>query len=239
MQSQGNWFLKRKIKYTDWLLILSNLVPVYGVWMLNWNARDIFLVYSFETIIIGFFTLLRLGFTGAIKKRDVWSTQGGIIIRQPAITFMLFFLVHYGTFVAIQLGLFFSISGIGEEMNIRFINFFYKIPSLLTSDMLTMLSIFFISYTFKFIMEFILSGTYKTASLGYLMFQPYGRIFIQQATVITGSLFLSFGAGKIFILVFASVKIFFEVFVDYENLLAKMIKSQQRGTKKERESGKQ
>ena len=54
-----------------------------------------------------------------------------------------------------------------------------------------------------------------------LMFQPYGRIFIQQFTVILGSMFLTFGAGKIFILVFAAVKIYFEVFVNYDGILNK------------------
>ena len=54
-----------------------------------------------------------------------------------------------------------------------------------------------------------------------LMFQPYGRIFIQQVTVILGSMFLSFGAGKFFIFIFAAVKIFFEVFINYDGILNK------------------
>ena len=52
------------------------------------------------------------------------------------------------------------------------------------------------------------------------MFQPYGRIFIQQVTVILGSMFLSFGAGTVFILIFAAIKIFFEIFIDF-NLITK------------------
>ena len=66
-----------------------------------------------------------------------------------------------------------------------------------------------------------------------LMFQPYGRIFIQQITVIVGSMFLSFGAGKIFILIFALIKIFFELFINYDAILNKSIKAM------EKESGKQ
>ncbi|MFM9911056.1 MAG: DUF6498-containing protein [Chitinophagaceae bacterium] len=34
------------------------------------------------------------------------------------------------------------------------------------------------------------------------MFEPYGRIFIQQFTVMAGNFFLGFGASKIFMLVF-------------------------------------
>lgn len=52
------------------------------------------------------------------------------------------------------------------------------------------------------------------------MFEPYLRIFVQQFVVIIGSFFLTFGAGKIFILVFVLVKIFFELFVNFNRLLA-------------------
>jgi hypothetical protein len=58
------------------------------------------------------------------------------------------------------------------------------------------------------------------------MFQPYGRIFIQQFTVIIGSIFLSFGAGQIFVLVFAIIKILFEVMIDFESILKKAAKGE-------------
>lgn len=121
----------------------ANLVPVYGVWSLQWSAKEIFIVYCFETILIGFFTLLKMGITGAIKKRDVWQNQGSVTM-QPAITFILFFLVHYGFFVAIQMGLFFSVSGISDATGISFFNFFYKWPSLLTNEAYIMLEVFII-----------------------------------------------------------------------------------------------
>jgi hypothetical protein len=69
--------------------------------------------------------------------------------------------------------------------------------------------------------DFILSGEYKTISLSILMFQPYMRIFVQQFTVIIGSIFLAFGAGKIFILIFTLVMIVFEVYFNYEGILKK------------------
>jgi len=58
------------------------------------------------------------------------------------------------------------------------------------------------------------------------MFQPYGRIFIQQVTVIVGSMFLSFGAGKFFILIFAAIKIFFEVYINFDLLFKKAAKGE-------------
>ena len=216
---------KTKLTQSDWSLLFANLVPVAGVLFLKWSAREVFLVYCLETIIIGLFTLLKLLITGVIKKKDDWQ-NGGVTFKQPFWLFMLFFLVHYGMFVAIQMGLFFTVSGIGSLHGITFFNFISKWPTLLTGEAYIMLGVFIVSYGYRMINEYILSGDYRTASLGYLMFQPYGRIFIQQFTVIIGSMFLSLGAGKFFILVFAAIKIFFEVFVDFEGLIKRAAKGE-------------
>jgi hypothetical protein len=215
---------KRKLTQSDWSLVVANLLPVYGAWFQNWSPKEVFLVYCFETIIIGLFTLLKLLITGLIKKKDDWQ-NGTITSKQPFWLFMLFFLMHYGLFVGVQMGIFFGVSGIGDQYGISFFNFFSKWPSLLTNEAYIMLGVFIVSYGFRMINDFILSGEYQTASLSYLMFQPYGRIFIQQITVILGSTFLSFGAGKLFILVFAFIKIFFEVIVDFNGI----IRRQQKG----------
>ena len=212
---------KKRLTQGDWSLLIANIIPVIGVWFLDWSAKEVFLVYCFETIIIGVFNLLRMFIAGISgKPTDTWETTGGSKIKQPFWFFMLFFLVHYGMFVAIQMGIFFSVSGIGDEYGITFFNFFSKWPSLLTSEAYIMLGAFIVSYGFRMTTDFLLSGEYKTSSLSYLMFQPYGRILIQQITVIVGSMFLSFGAGKVFILIFAAIKIFFEVFIDF-NLISK------------------
>ena len=211
---------KNKLTQGDWSLIIANLIPVIGVWFLEWNAREVFIVYCLETIIIGCFTLLKLLITGLIVKKDAWQNQGKAS-KQPFWFFMLFFLVHYGMFVAIQMGLFFAVSGIGDEHGITFLNFFTKWPSLLTREAYIMLGVFILSYGYRMTTDFILTGDYKTASLGYLMFQPYGRIFVQQVTVILGSIFLSFEAGKVFMLVFAAIKIFFEIIVDFDLIIKK------------------
>ncbi len=216
---------KKKLSQGDWSLLIANVIPVIGVWFLGWSAKEVFLVYCLETIIIGGFTLLKMLITGLIVKKDTWQTQGRVS-RQPFWFFMLFFLVHYGMFVAIQMGLFFSVSGIGDEHGITFWNFFSKWPSLLTNEAYIMLGVFITSYGFRLTTDFILNGDYKTSSLGYLMFQPYGRIFIQQVTVILGSMFLSFGAGKVFILIFAAIKIFFEVFIDFDLIIKKAAKGE-------------
>jgi Family of unknown function (DUF6498) len=209
-----------KLTRSDYFLIAANLVPVVGALFFNWDAKAIFLVYCLETIIIGILNLVKMGIVTAVRKTDTWYNQGSST-KQSGLFFMFFFLIHYGLFVTVQMGLFFGASGIGDGSNITVFNFFYKWPQLITNDSIIMLAAFAISYGLKMIYDFIRSGEYKTIPMMVLMFQPYGRIFVQQFTVIVGSIFLSFGAGKIFVIVFAAVKIFFEVYVNFDHILEK------------------
>ena len=217
---------KKKFTQSDWSLLIANLLPVVGVWFFNWSPQEVFLVYCLETIIIGGFTLIKMLITGLIIKKDEWQTTGGSTTKQPFWFFMLFFLLHYGFFVAVQMGMFFAVSGIGDQYGITISNFFSKWASMLTNNAYIMLGVFIVSYGIRLTTDFILTRDYKTSSLGYLMFQPYGRIFVQQVTVILGSMLLSFGAGKIFILIFALIKIFFEVFIDFDRLIKKAAKGE-------------
>ncbi len=209
---------KRQLTAGDIFLIFINLVPLFGVWFLGWDAAQMFLVYCMETIIAGLINILKMLVVTFIKKKDVWQTQGSSVTMVSGYFFIFFFIIHYGFFVAIQLMLFLAVSGmISDGMNPFVI--FPKAFQLLDGYTWKLLLGFAVIYTIKAFNDFILSGEYKTISLGRLMFSPYIRIVIQQFVVITGSLFLQFGAGKIFMLIFVSAKIFLEVFVNYDRLL--------------------
>lgn len=212
--------LKKKLTRSDYFIIAANLIPVYGVLYEGWSATEVFFVYCLETIIIGIFNLVKMAIVTAVRRTDTWY-NGPSRTQQHGLFFMFFFLVHYGMFVAIQMSIFFGVSGIVKDGSLSLFSFFYKWPQLLGSNSYTMLTGFVISYGFGMIYNFILPGKYKTTPLMVLLFQPYIRIFIQQFAVILGSMFLSFGAGKAFIIVFAMIKIFFEVVINYEKLLNK------------------
>ena len=223
---------KRKFTAGDYLLIIVNLIPLYGVWFEDWNASQIFLVYCLETVIIGIINVLKMAcVTLFVRKKDTWE-NGGSSTMQSGWFFIFFFIVHYGFFVFIQTQLFFSVSGLIPDGS--FIKNYSKIPGLLGDNGKLMLLIFVAYYTLQNIFDFFLSGNYKTISMGRLMFEPYMRIFIQQFVVILGSLFLGFGADKIFILIFIIIKIFFELFVNFNRLLT--IAEKRQASKNEREN---
>lgn len=224
-------FPKRKLTQGDIVLIIANLVPIYGVWFLNWSAVEAFIVYALETLMIGVLTVLKMLVVTMFRKKDTWHNQGSSS-QVSGLFFILFFIAHFGIFALVQTTIFSQSAGItppGKGM----MHFFFHWYEYITKDVGIMLMSLGVGHLAKNFIPFVATGEYKTISMMNLMFQPYGRIFIQQFTVILGSMFLSFGLGKAFILIFVVAKIFFDVFVNFEDAINKSI------TKLEKESGKQ
>ncbi|MBL0181922.1 MAG: hypothetical protein IPP96_06345 [Chitinophagaceae bacterium] len=218
--------LKRKLTTADYLLIIVNLIPVYGVWFEGWNAAQIFLVYCLETVIIGLFTVIKMAcVTLLVKPRDEWQS-GKVTVMASGIFFILFFIVHYGIFIFVQTQIFFAVSGLVKGGSV--LNTYREIPNALGHEGQLLLFIFITYYTLQNLFGFFLSGDYKTIPMMKLMFQPYGRIFVQQFVVIIGSMFLVFGVSKIFILILALVKIYFETYVNFDRLLLLAEKKEKR-----------
>ncbi len=225
---------KRKLTISDFLLILVNLIPLYGVWFEDWDAKQIFLVYCLETVIIGIINVVKMAcITVFVRKTDVWE-NGGSTSMQSGWFFIFFFIIHYGFFVFVQTQIFFAASGMLPTGSL--LTRYSKIPELLDDNGKLMLLIFIAYYTVQSIFGFFSSGVYKTISLGRQMFEPYLRIFVQQFVVILGSFFLTFGGGKIFILIFIIVKIFFELFINFERILAVAEKRQRQKDEKNKKN---
>lgn len=224
---------KRKLTIPDFLLILVNLIPLYGVWFEGWDAKEIFIVYCLETVIIGIINVVKMTcITIFVRKKDVWESNGNTM--QSGWFFIFFFIIHYGFFVFVQTQIFFGVSRMIPDGSM--IMNYAKIPELLGHHGKLMLLIFIAYYTVQSIFGFFSSGAYKTVSLGRQMFEPYMRIFVQQFVVILGSMFLTFGAGKIFILIFVIAKIFFELFVNFDRYLALAEKRQREKAEREKKS---
>lgn len=215
--------LKRKLIRGDIYLIAANLLPVYGVWVLGWNAIEVFIVYALETLIVGMLTVLKMSIASMHGNTHDWYV-GEQKTKQPGILFVVFFILHYGLFAAVQTSIFSESANINPPGS-SMLHFFFHWYSYINKDIAIMLGAFLVSYMANSFIPFIVNKEYKTAPMMKLMFQPYGRIFIQQFTVILGSMFLTFGAGKAFILVFALAKIFIDVYLNFDGILSRSIES--------------
>jgi hypothetical protein len=216
MPPAGNIFSKR-LQRNDWIIILSNLVPVFGVWFLGWSAVEVFIVYALETLILGMLTVLKLLLATFAKGKDDWHNQGKSS-KVSGLFFIIFFILHFGIFAAVQTSIFSGVANISPPGKGP-MHFFLHWWEYINVDIAYMLGAFVISYLARDLFPFLLRKEYKTIPMMILMFQPYGRILIQQFTVILGSMFLTFHLGKAFILVFALAKIFVEVFLNFDRLL--------------------
>ncbi len=209
----------RKLTTGDYLLIIANLIPVYGVWFEGWNAAQMFLVFCLETVIIGIFNVVKMAcVTLFVRPRDIWQNNGGHTLKS-GLFFIIFFIFHFGFFVFVQTQIFFGVSGLIKDSSM--FGMYREIPQALGNEGQLLLLIFISYYTLHTLYTFFLSGEYKTISLNKLMFQPYGRIFIQQFVVIVGSMFLSMGFNKPFILVLVLVKIGFELYINFDAFIEK------------------
>ena len=208
---------KHHLTGSDYFIIVANLIPLYGVLYLNWEPGILFLVYCMETVIIGIFNILKISVVNLFAQKDDATLYFGFKKPTGGWLLILFFIFHYGLFVFIQTQIFFHSNNFLNDDS--FIVGYAKVVNGLGEDGRLVLLIFLCSYTLQTIYNFIFSGQYKTISMTSLLFQPYGRIFIQQFVVIVGSMFLTLGGGKIFMAIFIIIKIIFEVYINFDKFI--------------------
>ena len=138
-------FLKQTLSLGDWLLIASNVFAIWGVWMLHWDAKIIFLVFCLVTIVIGLFNFLQMWLTTLYKKTDTWQSSPNYSTQQSGYMFMFFFLFHYGFFVFVQLFIFLSIMQI-NGMKISVLDLLFKFNTFLPSYAIVFLCLYVASY---------------------------------------------------------------------------------------------
>jgi hypothetical protein len=210
-------FLKKQLTFPDIYLILVNLVPLFGVWFLGWDANRIFLIYCLETVLIGVFNvfkMLTILFAGDIKsgtKKEDYPIFFGVFM-------VIFFMFHYGFFVFVQTQIFFAISNVLNSRS--FTTSYLQVFETLGPEGHLLLGLFASYYFLDFVFNFLQKGKYKTTQLPEQMFLPYIRIFIQQIVVIAGGIFLMFNAHSLFILLFIGIKIVFEFLYSNEKFSA-------------------
>lgn len=222
-----NPLLNKKLGQNDWIIIISNLVPVIGVWFLGWSAVEAFIVYALETLIVGFLTVLKLLAATFAKGKDDWYNHGASS-KVSGLFFIVFFILHYGIFAAVQTSIFSGVTNIGPPGKGP-LYFFFHWWEYINRDIAYMLGTFILSYIVRDLIPFLNRKDYATVPMMILLFQPYGRILIQQFTVILGSMFLTFHFDKAFILLFALIKIFVEVFLIFERILNKSMDRMKEG----------
>lgn len=172
-------------------IVLANLVPVFGVLFLGWDAGQILLLYWAENVILGILTVPRL----------IAAGKGGF----EGWFLAAFFCVHYGLFclghLAFALLMVSDFTRIGEQGYSAFLTivqtpgFLWGVAAVAAINLFTQ------------IRDFWLPRLWRTADPKKEMARPYGRIFVLHLTVLIGAgVVLSFNGPAFAILVLCLLK---------------------------------
>jgi len=151
-------------------LLIANVLPLWGVLFLGWDAFLIVLLYWTENIAIGFYTILKIVFVKAPSPKDQLSK----------LFIIPFFIIHYGIFTAVH-GLFvLRIFKKVDELSIYVIRQAY---SIIPVNMKYVLLALFVSHGISFVYNYLLKGEYAFAKVE----SPYGRVFVMHIAIIGGA----------------------------------------------------
>ncbi len=163
------------------ILILANLVPLYGVLFLDWQVFPILLLFWMENVIIGVFNVFKM-LLARPKEPGQWVSK----------VFMIpFFCFHYGMFTLVHgIFIFVLFGGYGykgasmpDELSVwDAIGGFQLVWAILA---------LVCSHGTSFVLNYIGKKEYMTANLNGLMGQPYGRVVILHITIIAAGFLLA------------------------------------------------
>jgi hypothetical protein len=175
------------------LLIIANLVPVFGAAFLGWNLANVMVIYWAESAVVGFFNICKIIMIGR------WFA----LVAAP------FFLGHFGAFMAVHFlflyGIFVqgpqdSTGGNLADVLALFIGLWPALVMLL------------ISHGFSFVFNFLGRKEYAGRSVNKQMSEPYSRIiFMHLVLIIGGGLVLIMGEQTIVLVIVIALKIVMDI----------------------------
>ncbi len=183
-------------------IILTNLVPIYGVLFMGWQVFPVMFLFWMENVIIGVSNVFKM----------LVSSPGNFGQWMSKVIMIPFFCVHYGMFTLVHgiliLTLFGGFNHPGSVMP-GFSAVFGLIGTLQIGGAVLAL---ILSHTLSFITNYIGNGEYKTATLSELMVQPYGRVIILHLTILIGGfLVMALGSPIIGLILLIALKTFIDL----------------------------
>ena len=176
-------------------LVAVNLIPVVGVLLFNWDVFRIMALFWFENVVLGLFGIARL-----VSASDFPSGR-----RRPFIP--LFFLLHYGLFMAAHAMVLTSIFGPASpdsaEQLLRPLG-----HALIGQGGIVFLAAVTVSHAWSFYGHVISGGERERIRTGDAMTLPYRRMAVTHVALIAGGYFVQeLGSPLLGLLVLVVLKI--------------------------------
>ena len=154
------------------ILVIANLVPLFGVLLFDWQAFDVVLLYWVENVVIGVINVLRMLICGPVKRYSL----------------VLFFMLHYGIFCFAHLQALTTLLDGPDGISAVWQQYF-SLPweQVLRSPHWIGIAAIAASHLFSLLTNFVAGGEYRRTSINELMTRPYGRIIVLQLAILLGA----------------------------------------------------
>ena len=196
LPKKHNWFIWLNTLFIIVLLSIGKTTPFVIV-----------IAFFLETVIIGIVQIFKLATTISYHKKNTKPQP-----KYNNYSMVLFFIFHYGFFIAVQLVFVFALLQFGENHfeafdlinNIKYAMSMKGMNLVLSSILLFNFIDYYINH--------IWAKGYEKQTVDILFMQPYKRIFIQQFAVILGSFFMILNfAMTIVALLIIAIKTFIDL----------------------------
>ena len=167
------------------VLVLANLIPLFGVLFLNWDVGSLVVLYWSENLVIGGYTILKMLLKASRRERIL----------------VLFFTLHYGGFCAIH-GFFVlqltrfagedwvhpaAVSWPGPLAIIQmFLNLVQQLLTAAPREFLLACLALVVSHGVSFVLVYLGQREYEHTTMSALMNAPYRRIAVLHIAIIAG-----------------------------------------------------
>ncbi|MFN4872929.1 MAG: DUF6498-containing protein [Akkermansiaceae bacterium] len=176
--------MKSKVSVSLIILILVNLLPIFGVIYAGWDVFEIVALYWFENVVIGLVNVLKI-ITCCPGSHRSASTA----IEISKLFKIPFFTIHYGGFCFVH-GIFvFGLLGPKNKEGGHgdpFENMGHWFSSFVNTDVIWFVLAIVASHIFSFFKNYIGENEYTRSTPDKLMNAPYGRVVVLHLAIIGG-----------------------------------------------------
>jgi hypothetical protein len=185
-------------------LVVSNLIPIFGICFLGWDLYAILFLFWSENLIAGVFNVLAMA--ACTRMRYPFThIRWGVI---------LFFIFHFGMFTVFHGCCLYTLShrALAERMGLED----PTVIELATEALYAIWTPFValvVSYTVSFVLNFLWRGEFRRVSIMVLMLRPYGRlVLLQVALLVGGAIAAPFGQHGVIVALLMLLKVVFDLF---------------------------
>ena len=178
-------------------IIVTNLVPIFGVLFMCWNVKDLVTVFILETIILVLVHFIRLEWIWlryGQQPETIYRSKKGAVKGISRAYLPLFFVVFCAFFLGVQMFIFNIVINMSNQGNL-----FSEIPEMIKGRLRWTL-IAFVSIQLLYFSNEILTNKYNHTPVEEVFWSPFNRIVILQVVVILSGFFMA--ANTLFIALF-------------------------------------